>query len=123
MKRNGFTLPELLVSLTVIALLLALGGGSLITYGERQRARELEAHRQMTQDVLEQCLALEGQYPDPSADTGDPPGTPASGDLASFPKVRAHLKTNYHAIFSDAYIYTYSYTDASHASISLTEAP
>lgn len=123
MKRNGFTLPELIVSLAIVALLIAAVGSNLVTYGERQRARELEAHQQLMLDALEQCLALEGRYPDPAVDLPLPVTYPVSKDINDLPTIRDHLKTNYHAIFTGTYEYVYNYSDATHASITITVAP
>ena len=104
---KGFTLVELMVSLFIITLLIGLGGGNLVAYGQRNRETERETHQQSIQDALEQCYALEGNYPQKSL----------GGDVNHW---KQYLKNNYHVIFMDSvFLYTPVLTGATVTSVTV----
>lgn len=104
-SEKGFTLPELMVSLAIIAILVGLVGGNLANDNQNQKERELRAHREMISDALQQCYALEGGYPRPTDYA-----TKTSWDLVNDTNanaVKKHFEDSYHIIFTDQYVYTY----------------
>ena len=65
MKTNqkGFTLLELLVTISIIGILLAVGAVSFTTAQKRGRDSRRQADAKAIQKSLEQCYAIDTAYP------------------------------------------------------------
>jgi len=75
MKKNGFTFIEILVSVTIIAVLIAIGVASYASVNRRARDAKRKSDLEQIRSALEQYRADFGSYPD----------TGASGWFDSFP--------------------------------------
>jgi type IV pilus assembly protein PilE len=64
MRKTGFTLLELLVTISIIGILLAVGSVSFSTAQKRGRDSRRQADMKAIQRGLEQCYSLDTAYPD-----------------------------------------------------------
>jgi len=64
MRKTGFTLLELLVTISIIGILLAVGSVSFSTAQKRGRDSRRQADMKAIQRALEQCYSLDTAYPD-----------------------------------------------------------
>lgn len=67
--RQGFTLLELLVTISIIGILIGVGSVSFSTAQKKGRDSRRQADMKAIQTSLEQCYALDTRYP-ASADEG-----------------------------------------------------
>lgn len=67
--RQGFTLLELLVTISIIGILIGVGSVSFSTAQKKGRDSRRQADMKAMQTSLEQCYALDTKYP-ASADEG-----------------------------------------------------
>ena len=71
--RKGFTLLELLVTISIIGLLLGIGAVSFSTAQKRGRDSRRQGDMKAIQKSLEQCYSLDTAYPQAgSVESGDP---------------------------------------------------
>lgn len=61
--RQGFTLLELLVTISIIGILIGVGSVSFSTAQKRGRDSRRQSDMKAMQTSLEQCYALDTQYP------------------------------------------------------------
>lgn len=73
-KSRGFTLLELLVVISIIGLLIALGVASYTTAQQNGRDAKRRSDMKAVQSAFEQYYAVNGAYPD---DAGCTPADPA----------------------------------------------
>ena len=80
MKKNGFTLLEILVVISIIGILVALGTAAFSTAQQKGRDARRKADIKAIQNGFEQYHAKAGEYPDSSAEANDltifPAGVP-----------------------------------------------
>lgn len=60
---KGFTLLELLVTISIIGILLAIGSASFSTAQKKGRDSRRQADMTSIQKALEQCYSVDGSYP------------------------------------------------------------
>jgi len=87
--RKGFTLLELLVTISIIGLLLGIGAVSFSTAQKRGRDSRRQGDMKSIQKSLEQCYSLDTKYPqtadsDSSLDCAD--GTTTMNQVPSDPQ-------------------------------------
>lgn len=63
MRKNGFTFIELLVVITIIAVLFAVGTVSYITISQNSRDARRKADLESIRQALEMCRTIDGAYP------------------------------------------------------------
>lgn len=63
MKRNGFTFIELLVVITIIAVIFAAGVVSYTTISKNSRNARRSADMEAIRQALEMCRSIDGEYP------------------------------------------------------------
>lgn len=63
MKKNGFTFVELLVVITIIAVLFAAGIASYTTISMNSRNARRSADLEAIRQALEMCRSIDGIYP------------------------------------------------------------
>ncbi|KKT30371.1 MAG: Type II secretion system protein G [Microgenomates group bacterium GW2011_GWC1_44_10] len=63
MKKNGFTFVELLVVITIVGVIFAVGVVSFTTITSRSRDARRKADLESIRQALEMCRSLTGSYP------------------------------------------------------------
>jgi len=63
MKRNGFTFIELLVVITIIAVIFAAGVVSYTTISKNSRNARRSSDMEAIRQALEMCRSIDGEYP------------------------------------------------------------
>ncbi len=102
MKHKGFTLLELLVTISIIGILVSVLASSFTTAQKRGRDTKRRADLGEIQKSLEQCFALNGAYPLAAAVVS---GSPLScGAQTTMNQVPTDPKN------TGNYVYTYSVT-------------
>lgn len=107
-KRQGFTLVELMVTVSIIAILIAIGIASYSSVNKRSRDTKRKSDIEQIRSGLEMYRAQNGSYP-----------SPGSGSFVNASGLSAYLVSGYMpAIPADPqgtspYIYQYKATDAS----------
>jgi|SRR3989344_1221448 len=83
MKKNllGFTLVELLVSITIIGILASIGLNTFTSAQKKSRDAERKAHLKQLRDSFEAYYNDHGQYPDSADITWDSSFTDANGTV------------------------------------------
>lgn len=71
MKKNGFTLLEILVVISIIGILVALGTAAYSTAQKKGRDARRKADIKAIQNGFEQYYAKAGKYPDSLAESND----------------------------------------------------
>ena len=71
LRQAGFTLLELLVVISIIGILIALGTASYTTAQKKGRDARRQADMRALQNAFEQYNSLNGQYPGNGATVGD----------------------------------------------------
>lgn len=72
MKKNGFTLLEMLIVISIIAILVGMGTVSYSTAQKKARDAKRKADLHAMQNALEQCYAVgDSEYPTISKSNGD----------------------------------------------------
>ncbi|MFH0943154.1 MAG: prepilin-type N-terminal cleavage/methylation domain-containing protein [Candidatus Beckwithbacteria bacterium] len=61
---KGFTLLELLVTISIIGILLGIGSVSFSTAQKRGRDSRRQADMKAVQKAMEECYAIDNEYPD-----------------------------------------------------------
>lgn len=85
---KGFTLIELVVAITIMALLITMATFSYTTAQKRGRDAQRKSDMRKVQAALEQYYAVCGSlYPTPSGDFYDPISCPSAGSLVILPTV------------------------------------
>ena len=97
--KKGFTLLELLVTISIIGILLAIGSASFSTAQRRGRDSRRQADMKSVQKALEQYYAVETEYPDSVSSGGS---ITTSGGEVTMNQVPYDPKN------SGSYVYSYS---------------
>jgi len=63
MKKNGFTFIELLVVITIIAVIFAAGAVSYTTISRNSRDARRKSDMEAIRQALEMCRSIDGKYP------------------------------------------------------------
>ncbi|KKS96693.1 MAG: type II secretion system protein G, general secretion pathway protein G [Candidatus Gottesmanbacteria bacterium GW2011_GWA2_43_14] len=94
--RQAFTLIEIMVVVSIIALLMAVGVSSISTVQKKARDAKRRADLRDMKNALEQYYAVCGnQYPLPNGNTYDPVACdPGSGQIDILPNLPLDPKTN-----------------------------
>jgi prepilin-type N-terminal cleavage/methylation domain-containing protein len=71
MKKNAFTLLEILVVISIIGILVALGTAAFSTAQKKGRDARRKSDIKAMQNGFEQYYSKEGNYPANTADAGD----------------------------------------------------
>lgn len=108
MKKNAFTLLEILVVISIIGILIALGTAAYTTAQRKGRDAKRQADVRAIQNGFEQYYAREGAYP---TDEGE------AGDIAIFP---AGLPEDPKG--SGEYIYSFNLGDDAYCVCALLES-
>lgn len=92
MKRNGFTLIELMVVMAILAILLGLGAGSFITAQKKGRDNTRKSNLRAIANALELYYNDKGKYP----------ASDASGGIVGCGADAAPTACSVNGVFSDA---------------------
>lgn len=96
-KRLGFTIIEILIVVSIIAVIATLGTGAAIRSVKQSRSRRIQATRQMLELGLNNYRALHGEWPESfgvlSTD-GKYRETTGVGNARIFEKVFRDVKSN-----------------------------
>ena len=95
--RQGFTLLELLVTISIIGILIGVGSVSFSTAQKRGRDSRRQADMKAMQTSLEQCYALDTRYP---ASVTEGSALTCFGTAVTMNSVPSDPK--------DTYVYTYT---------------
>ncbi len=119
MKKNGFTLIELIVVLAIIAILLGTGVPSLYSYRQRRIESERANQEYVLNKAVKQYYALTGSYPNP-ADYID--SSPAGRYWDSVSVESSFLKDIMvkTGIYGDGNTYSILYTNTPQALVTVT---
>lgn len=84
---KGFTLLELLVTISIIGILIGIGSVSFSTAQKKGRDSRRQGDLAAIQKAMEQCYALDTEYPASLGSVGDPLecGSPVSTTLQAVP--------------------------------------
>jgi general secretion pathway protein G len=89
LHKKGFSLLELLVSATIIAVLTTIGIVSYSSVNKRSRDVKRKSDIEQIRSALEMYRSDNGQYPNPSLDVlvtgGYMPVVPTDSDTSSYP--------------------------------------
>ncbi len=89
LHKKGFSLLELLVSATIIAVLTTIGIVSYSSVNKRSRDVKRKSDIEQIRSALEMYRSDNGQYPNPSLDvlvtSGYMPAVPTDSDSSSYP--------------------------------------
>lgn len=72
MKKNAFTLLEILVVISIIGILVALGTAAYSTAQKKGRDAKRKSDMKALQNGFEQFYSREGSYPNSEAEANDP---------------------------------------------------
>jgi len=87
MKKNAFTLLELLVVIGIIGVVMAIGVVSYTTISKNSRNARRSADLETIRQALEMCRSIDGQYPAGIYETVTCPNSvPSVVTLKSTPK-------------------------------------
>ncbi len=70
MSKKGFTLLELLVTISIIGILMAIGAVSFSTAQKKGRDSRRQGDMKSIQKSLEQCYSIDSEYPQTVPDGG-----------------------------------------------------
>lgn len=76
MKKNGFTFIELLVVITIIAVIFSAGVVSYTTISKNSRNARRSSDMEAIRQALEMCRSIDGSYP------ANPPGIYTGNQIA-----------------------------------------